>query len=369
MIAETLSHRIDLICKDLKNSESLDVTTLSEGEDSNLNRVFVKNTQNLAAKEKERLEHEFFGDGPLEELFLDPDVTEIMINQKDLIFFEKKGRIQRHDDCFLSEITFKNWLQRLSLETKSQFSIDSPYLDLSYKGFRVHSVFDYKQAQIKLTMRRMQKSPWTFAKLVEADWCTPEQAHFLKTLTVARKTLLVVGGTGSGKTSVTNACLQEIRQNERVVVLEDTAELHLPNSISVKLLTRMDPQKVLSPISLTDLVRQSLRMRPDRIVMGEVRGGEAKDLLLAFSTGHEGGISTMHANSAHEALLRLEMLVQMGAPFWSLPTIRKLIFLCIQYVVVTGKINGERKLCGVHRLAGVEDFGLLLETVTQSNLT
>jgi pilus assembly protein CpaF len=197
--------------------------------------------------------------------------------------------------------------------------------------------------------------------LVEVGWCAPEQSALLQDLLARRQTVLVVGPTGSGKTSVLGACLKELPAQERVVILEDTDELPLPNSASTKLLTRAQASPTLPDVSLTDLVKQSLRMRPFRLAIGEVRGAEAKDLLLALATGHEGSWGTLHASDPRQALLRLEMLIQMGAPQWSLQAIRQLMQLSLNAIVVCGNKNGHRFLEGIYRVAALESVGLLLE--------
>jgi pilus assembly protein CpaF len=162
--------------------------------------------------------------------------------------------------------------------------------------------------------------------------------------------------------------LQELPQNERVVVLEDTAEIVIPNDASTRLLTRHDSHGLLPTVDLTELLRQSLRMRPDRLVVGEVRSAEAKDLLLALSTGHQGSMGTLHASSASQAILRLEMLVQLGAPHWSLTTIRRLLGLSLNGIVVVGRnAQGERKLQSIYELSAVEETGVLLDPVFQED--
>jgi pilus assembly protein CpaF len=151
-------------------------------------------------------------------------------------------------------------------------------------------------------------------------------------------------------------------QTDRVVMIEDTSELHSPNSASVKLLTRRDPHGHLRDIHQSDLLKQALRMRPDRIVMGEIRGEEAKDLLMAFATGHTGCMGTLHAETARQALIRLEMLIQLGAPQWGLHAVRTLIWLSLQNIVVVKKDKaGRRVLDGIYRVTALEEFGFLLE--------
>jgi pilus assembly protein CpaF len=188
----------------------------------------------------------------------------------------------------------------------------------------------------------------------------------LRRLVEQRKNVLVVGSTGSGKTSALSACLREIREAERVLILEDTDELPLPNAVSAKLLSKISRSPEDVAFDLGELLKQSLRMRPDRLVMGEVRGSEAKDLLMAFATGHTGCWGTLHAATPREALLRLEMLVQMGAPQWTTSTVRSLIHASIGAIVVVGKdANGKRRLDSIHQVASLEEIGFCFSAVYQ----
>jgi pilus assembly protein CpaF len=197
---------------------------------------------------------------------------------------------------------------------------------------------------------------------LDLDWASPAEIDFLKNSYLRKDNILVIGSTGVGKTTVIDSLIQLTDENQRVLILEDTDEITKPNDLSVKMLTRFDPQGIFKEITLTDLIRQSLRLRPDRIIVGEVRSAEAKDLLLALSTGHAGSLCTLHASNAQQAMIRLEMLVQMGAPQWSLETIRKLIFMSLKLIVTVGRDeNGKRKLMGLHQLSSHESMGIILE--------
>ena len=310
------------------------------------------------------LRAEYLGNGPLQCLIDDPSITEILVNGWDCIWFECAGRLQVAPLCFLSEFTYRNFLQRLCQQSGQNPTLNFPFANASWNGFRVHTALSPIASHTCLCLRRHPPSPWTFKKLEAVGWCSQAEAAILQSLVADRANFLIVGPTGSGKTSVLNSCLQEVQVDERVLLLEDTSELTLPNSISTKLLTRHDPQTVLRDVELAELVKQSLRMRPDRIVLGEIRGGEARDLLMAFATGHRGCMGTLHADSARQALIRLEMLVQVGAAQWCLKAVRQLIFLSLQAIVVVGKSKtGERRLEGIYRLASLEELGFLLESV------
>ena len=317
-----------------------------------------------APERRARLEDEFFGVGPLSPLMADPDVTEIIINGATEVWFERRGVLARHADQFLSDSSFKNFVDRACTEAAVKVDLAQPFADGHWRGFRLHvGRAPLTRVAYHLTLRRTPESPWTLTTLTAAGWCTREDAEVLRGLVDARVNILVIGPTGAGKTSVLNALLGETAANERTVILEDTDELKAPNAASAKLLTRPAIGHQLPEYTLTDLVRQSLRMRPDRLVIGEVRGGEAKDLLLALATGHAGSLGTLHARDARQALLRLEMLVQLGAPQWNLAAIRRLLHLSVGALVTCEFSEGRRRLGGVMKIAGLEDFGLLLESM------
>jgi pilus assembly protein CpaF len=334
-----------------------------------ISQIISAEAQGLDWHEQSRLQNEFEGMGPLASLMENEDVTEIIVNSLDQIWFENKGQLKRHEDRFASELTFQNFVARVCQEAQVQVSVERPFCDGRFRNFRLHLVSsELTKSGFILTLRRQSKNPWSLARLQENQWTSEQGMRILRRWIETKKSFLVIGETGSGKTSVLNACLQELPQNERVVVLEDTAEIVIPNDASTRLLTRHDSHGLLPTVDLTELLRQSLRMRPDRLVVGEVRSAEAKDLLLALSTGHQGSMGTLHASSASQAILRLEMLVQLGAPHWSLTTIRRLLGLSLNGIVVVGRnAQGERKLQSIYELSAVEETGVLLDPVFQED--
>jgi pilus assembly protein CpaF len=316
----------------------------------------------LSAHHQQRVLEEFCGLGPLADLITRSDVTEIILNGPEAVWYESNGRLVPHDDGFYSETTYRNFLQRVFVESGVFIDQAKPAVDGSWRGFRLHVIGEPLAPLFPhLTLRRIPTNPWTLDRLVEHQWCDPQAALALKDLVSSQQSMLIIGPTGSGKTSVLNACLQGVGPDSRTLLLEDTPELTVPNSVSTRLVTRDDSRSQYPRYDLCDLLRQSLRMRPDRLIMGEIRGAEAKDLLLTLSTGHRGGMATLHADSAAEALLRLEILIQMGAPQWQLETIRRLIFFGIQYVILATKNEGRRRFAGAFRLVSLESCGFLLE--------
>lgn len=351
--------------------EKIGFQTLDSKQQSSvrISQLIAHEAQDLDESLQYRLQCEFDGVGPLQSLMENESVTEIIINSLDQIWYEEKGKLHQLEDRFASDLTFQNFIERVCQESKTQVSLERPFCDGRFRNFRLHLVSsELSKTGFILTLRRQNQNPWTLGRLNEKSWCSAAGLAALKTWLKERKNFLVIGETGSGKTSVLNACLQELPANERVVILEDTSEIVVPNTASTKLLTRHDCHGLLPNVDLSELLRQSLRMRPDRLVVGEVRGAEAKDLLLALSTGHQGSMGTLHASSAHQAILRLEMLVQLGAPHWSLQTIRRLLGLSLNGIIVVGRDrNGERRLKSIYELSAVEETGVLLDPVFQED--
>jgi pilus assembly protein CpaF len=328
-----------------------------------IEQLIQKKTMGLSTDLKNRIEAEFDSWGPLNALFEDEAITEIIVNGPNHIWFEKSGRLNKHRDGFFSDLSYRNFLERLCQKSHVHISIEQPSADGKFLDFRLSLIgSDLTHSSPHLCLRRHPKNPWNFSKLVEIGWCDKEWLPFFEKITRERKNCLIIGSTGSGKTSILNSFLNLLPQSERVVIIEDTPEIALPNEASMKLLTREDPHGILSTIDQSHLVKKSLRLRPDRIVMGEVRGPEAKDFLMVLATGHTGSFGTLHAQDANQALIRLEMLIQMGAPQWSLTAIRRLIQLSLDYIIITERVaDGDRRLKGAFRLCSLEDHGFLVE--------
>ncbi len=334
----------------------------ADGSDS-IEQIVKSFTAELSAPDQARISNEFFSFGPLEDLLLDEEITEILVNSSKDIHFEKKGRIEKLNDGFFSKITYRNCVHRILEETQSILSLEKPFCDIKYKDFRISLVDEsVTQSETLITFRRHPKRKWTIDLLEQNRWCSSAERRLLEMIVQTKKNFLVVGTTGAGKTSVINALLDITEQNERSLIIEDTEEIQLPNPLSFRLLTREETQHGLSAIDQSQLVKRALRLRPDRIVMGEIRHHEAKDFLMALSTGHKGSFGTLHAQDAHQALLRLEMLIQMGAPHWKLSAIRRLISLSLELVIVAERTPlGERKLEGIYTINSLEENGFLIE--------
>lgn len=359
MILENLKCETRSVLEGFEQAYSFDVHDLHKPS----TETIVKTLIEACSKENQpRLVAEFFGHGPLTTLIEQSGIQEIVVNGADEIWYEKEGQFQRLNDTFLSELTFRNFIDRLCMEAQVKIDLSQPFVDGRWQDFRLHlACSPLTHCAYHVTLRRMPVNPWTLDKLHSHNWCTIQQLKQIQELIHTKKNVLVIGPTGCGKTSVLGACLKELEPQERVVILEDTDELTLPNQASTKMLSRTYGSAELPEISLTDLVKQSLRMRPFRLVVGEVRGSEAKDLLLALATGHSGSWGTLHASDPRQALLRLEMLIQLGAPQWGVDAIRQLLKLSVDALIVCKNENGHRSLEGIYKVAALESFGFLLE--------
>lgn len=333
-----------------------------------LENCLKKNLVGMHEDQCSRITDELFEFGPLMNLRNDESLTEIVIMGPDSIWVERNGRLERHTDRFLNRITYKNCMNRVLRSAKSHVDETKPFANGRWEGFRVHIVGAPIVSDLPcLTLRRVRNQRWTLSDLAELGWATERGIQLIKELVETRQNVLVIGATGSGKTSVLSAALNEVSSHERVLTLEDTDEIPLPTPVSLKLLTKVPKHSEDTEFLLGDLLKQALRMRPDRLVMGEVRGAEAKDLLLAFATGHNGCWGTLHAANAREALLRLEMLVQMGAPQWSTATVRALIHSSIQNIVTVERTEtGKRRLCSISKVASLEEMGFCFSTSYQA---
>jgi pilus assembly protein CpaF len=326
-------------------------------------QLLDETTSSLDSDLKARIQDEFLSYGPLIPLLKDKAVTEILVISKSQIWFEKNGRLEQLPDAFLSDLTYQNFVEKVCQDSKTHFNLERPMANGKLKDFRLHMISsELTQNSHSITLRRHPENPWTLERLQENGWGNSDSCSQIRRILKLRQSVLIVGPTGSGKTSLLNACLQELPSSERCILIEDTPELAVPNGASTKLVTRVDTNGLLPTIDQGELVRQSLRMRPDRLVMGEIRGTEAKDFLMALSTGHGGSLATLHASNPQQALLRLEMLVQMGSPQWSLFAIRNLIALSLKYIMVVEKNpEGRRGLQGLFELSSLEENGILLD--------
>ncbi len=302
----------------------------------------------------------------LQELVDDNSVTEIMINGPDNIFVEKEGRLFKWDRSFESSQKLLDVIQQIVAKCNRVVNESSPIVDARLEnGSRVNVVLGPVALNGPiLTIRRFPEHPITMNDLISFGAITPEAVDFLKKLVICGYNIFISGGTGSGKTTFLNALSGFIPKDERIITIEDSAELQIRGVDNlVRLETRNANTKDCDPVTIRDLIKSSLRMRPDRIIVGEVRGGEALDLLSAMNTGHDGSLSTGHANSAVDMLARLETMVLMGIDL-PLDAIRRQICSGIDIMVHLGRLRDKsRRVLQICETDGMEDGRIRLRTL------
>lgn len=299
------------------------------------------------------------GLGVLDEIIADEDITEVMINGPDNVFVEKSGKQMKLDRGFESREKLEDIIQRIVGKAGREVNQSNPIVDTRLPdGSRVNVVMNPIALNGPIvTIRRFSKEPMTFKKLIEYGSVTPAIRDLLKVLVESRFNIFISGGTGSGKTTFLNAMSNFIPSDERVITIEDSAELqivNIPNLVSLE--TRNSNSSGEGAITIRDLIKSALRMRPDRIVVGEVRGGEALDMLQAMNTGHDGSLSTGHANSAQDMMSRLETMVLTGAEGLPLPAIRQQIASALDIVVHLSRMRDKsRKTVSICEVVGLDD--------------
>ncbi|WP_454673550.1 ATPase, T2SS/T4P/T4SS family [Achromobacter pestifer] len=300
---------------------------------------------------------EAVGLGPLEPLLAASDITEIMVNRYDEIYVERGGRLWRHPAAFTSEQSVRWVIERIVTPLGRRIDESSPMVDARLPdGSRVHAIIPpVAMKGASLTIRKFPVKRPKMSDLIAAASLSDSMARFLALCVRMRKSLVVSGGTGSGKTTLLNILSNEIPDGERVVTIEDAAELRLNHDHLVALEARPANQEGRGHIDIRELVRNALRMRPDRIVVGECRGAEAFDMLTAMNTGHEGSLTTLHANSPRDALGRLESMILMAGLDLPLSAVREHIAASVDVVVQQARLaDGRRVVTSIVEVAGME---------------
>ena len=316
----------------------------------------------LTLEERKNLAKEIFYDvrrlGILQELIDAEDITEIMINGAGNIFYEKQGGLYLWDKSFESREKLEDVIQQIVSKCNRTVNEASPIVDARLSdGSRVNIVLSPIALNGPVvTIRRFPENPITMEQLIAFHSITEEAADFLKKLVMAGYNIFISGGTGSGKTTFLNALSHNIPNTERIITIEDSAELQIrgiPNLVSLE--TRNATTEGVKEISIRDLIKASLRMRPDRIIVGEVRGAEAIDMLQALNTGHDGSLSTGHANSAKDMLVRLETMVLMGMEL-PLAAVRRQIASGVDIIVHLGRLRDKsRRVLEISEITGYEE--------------
>ena len=324
----------------------------------------------LSFGEQERIQtdllDEVFGLGPLEPLLADEKISDILVNGKDHVFIERGGILQRVNTAFRDNRHLLQIIDRIVSRVGRRVDEASPMVDARLPdGSRVNAIIPPLALDgPALSIRRFGTGPLAAAKLVELKSLSPEMMEMLAAAVRARISILISGGTGAGKTTFLNILSQYVPQNERIVTIEDAAELQLAQQNIVRLETRPPNVEGQGAVRQRQLLINSLRMRPDRIIIGEVRGEEAFDMLQAMNTGHEGSMTTIHANSARDALTRLESMVAMTNLSLPEKTVRQQIASAISIVVQVSRLSdGSRKVVSIFEITGMEENVLSMQEI------
>lgn len=327
----------------------------------------------LTVGEKAELVDQVFssirGFGLLDSIIKDDDITEVMINGANDIFIEKSGKLMKLDDHFESEQKLVDIIRKIVGLAGREVSEANPIVDTRLPdGSRVNVVLPPISLKGPIvTIRKFSKEPMTVEKLLEYGSITQEVADFLRLLVHAKYNIFICGGTGSGKTTFLNAMTNFIPRDERIITIEDSAELQIAGIDNlVSLETRNANNAGVGQISIQDLIKSALRMRPERIVVGEVRGAEALDMLQAMNTGHDGSLSTGHANSNKDMLSRLETMVLQGAEGLPLPAVRQQVASALDILVHLSRLRDKsRRTMEISEVLGVENGEIVLNPIYQ----
>lgn len=300
--------------------------------------------------------------GLLDEILQDSSITEIMINGPKNIFVERRGRLERINKQFSDESELRKVIERIAANVHREITDSSPILDARLKdGSRVNVVLNGISLDgSTVTIRKFTKDPMTMQMLIGYGSITPEIDRFLYKLVHARYNIFIAGGTGSGKTTFLNALSNYIPKDERIITIEDSAELQIreiPNIVRLETRSATASSDASVAISIKDLIKSSLRMRPDRIIVGEVRGGEALDMLQAMNTGHDGSLSTGHANSAEDMISRLEtMVLQSAGTELPLKAVRQQISSAVDIIIHLSRLRDHsRKTMSISEVLGLDE--------------
>ena len=305
----------------------------------------------------ERILSDVLGWGPLDKLLSDSTITEIMVNESKKIFVERKGKIELAEETFRNEGHLRRIIDKIVGRVGRRIDESSPMVDARLPdGSRVNAIIPpLSIGGAKLTIRKFSATPLTSDDLIKFGTMTAQASTFLDICVKGRLNILVSGGTGSGKTTLLNTLSNFIPNDERIITIEDAVELQLMKEHLIQLESRPPNIEGKGQVLIRDLVRNSLRMRPDRIVVGEVRGGEALDMLQAMNTGHDGSLSTVHANSPRDVLSRIETMVLMSGMELPISAIRQQIAAAVDLIIHLARMrDGSRRITQITEITGME---------------
>jgi pilus assembly protein CpaF len=339
---------------------------------SSAQKLVYENDFPLTIEEKTKIIDEIIDDivghGPIEEFLRDKEVTEIMINNPFTIYIEKFGKIYKTNKSFLDENHLMRIIDKIVSRIGRRVDESSPYVDARLPdGSRVNIIINPLALNGPvMTIRKFAADPFTIDDLIEMGTCTKKVAEFMKACVKGRLNIMTSGGTGTGKTTMLNVLSSFIPENERIITIEDAAELQLSQMHVIKLEARPPNIEGKGEVTIRDLVRNALRMRPDRIIVGEVRGGEALDMLQAMNTGHDGSISTLHANAPRDVLSRIETMVLMAGVELPVRAIREQVSSAINMIIHLNRLkDGSRKIVKITEVQGMEGEIITLQDIFQ----
>jgi len=338
--------------------------------DQKLVEIFSRLPTNLPDSIRQQVTKEVVNDvlgfGPIQPLLDDPDVSEVMVNGPKSIYVEKNGQLSKTGITFENNEQVLRVIDRIILPLGRRIDAETPTVDARLPdGSRVNAVIPPVAIDgPSITIRKFRKDKLNVQQLIEFGSLTPAMAEFLRACVLCRLNIVVSGGTGSGKTTLLNVLSGMIPVTERIITIEDAAELQLQQDHVLRLETRPANLEGKGMVTIRDLVRNALRMRPDRIIVGECRGGETFDMLQAMNTGHDGSLTTLHANTPRDALSRLETMVMMAGLDLPIKVIRQQVSSAVDLIIQQTRLQGgERKIVAITEVAGMEGDTIVLTDI------
>lgn len=368
-IAKLQHHLINLISRELENNPRLNEDrrkVVSQLLQQAYNSLKISLPTTLRDQLFREIMDELLGFGTLQPLLDDPEISEVMVNGAKKVYIEKKGKILKTNITFENDDAVMRIIEKIILPLGRRIDPDTPTVDARLPdGSRVNAVIPPVAIDgPTITIRKFQKEKLSIEDLIRFGSLTPSMAEFIRACVMARLNIVISGGTGSGKTTLLNVLSSFIPEEERIVTIEDAAELKLQQEHVVRLETKPPNIEGKGVVTIRDLVRNALRMRPDRIIVGEVRGGEALDMLQAMNTGHDGSLTTLHANTPRDAISRLETMCLMAGMDLPVRVIREQIASAIDMIIQQSRLkDGTRKVTSITEIAGMEG-----ETVVMTDI-
>jgi len=368
-----LKHKIQRrIIQEFGNEQDID--RLVSNIDSLAKEIIQKEQENFRNVKAQKVVQEIINDvtgfGPINPLLQDPEVTEVMVNGPEMVYFEKEGKLELSDIKFRDNEQVMQVIEKIVAPLGRRIDESSPMVDARLPdGSRVNAIIPPLALNgPTITIRKFSKDPYTIEDLVKFGTLTSEMAMFLDACVKAKLNIFISGGTSSGKTTTLNVLSSFISNDERIVTIEDAAELELSQEHVISLESRPPNLEGNGAITIRDLVRNSLRMRPDRIVVGEVRGEETLDMLQAMNTGHDGSLTTGHANSARDMIARLETMVLMSGIELPVKAIRQQVAGAIHLIVQQSRLkDGSRRIVNITEVQGLEGDVVVLQDIFKFN--